>query len=197
MNKYQIIAFIGKASTGKDTIQQELCARYPDLFHSIVSCTTRPPRQGEENGKNYHFLTTSEFTQKVLNGEMLEATEFREWFYGTAIDSLSVDKINVGVFNPAGIEALLEDNRLNIKVYEVFAPDKQRLMRYLKREDNPNCAEMCRRFFADEKDFANLEFDVESISNDDGAKRDLLQYNQDFKNAVRAMWAELGNETPF
>lgn len=196
-NKYQVIALIGKAGAGKDSIQKATCEFHPLMFHSIVSCTTRPAREHEVDGIDYNFISLNEFTRKVLNGDMLEATEFRDWFYGTAIESLAIDKINIGVFNPAGVEALLEDPRLNVIVFEVNAPDKQRLMRYLNREEMPDCAEMCRRYFTDEKDFADLDFDRYQIDNWDGADLDLMsQFNSTY-SILEEMWCALGNDTLF
>ena len=155
-SKIKIIALFGKAGAGKDTIQQWIISRHN--LHGIVSCTTRPPRDYEENGVDYHFLSNEDFTRKVLNGTMLEATEFRGWFYGTPLDSLSLDKINVGVFNIAGIDALLEDTRLEVYPVIVYAPDKTRLIRQLMREESPDCEEICRRFQTDNKDFLQCDF---------------------------------------
>ena len=196
-NKYQVVALIGKAGAGKDSIQKATCELHPLMFHPIVSCTTRPAREGEIEGVDYHYITLNEFTRKVLNGDMLEATEFRDWFYGTTLESLSKDKINIGVFNPAGVEALLEDSRLDVIVFEVVAPDKQRLMRYLNREENPNCTEMCRRYFTDEKDFADLDFDRYQIDNWDGANLDLLTATNSCIDILAEMWQALGIDTEF
>ena len=196
-NKYQVVALIGKAGAGKDSIQKATCQLHPLMFHPIISCTTRPAREGEAEGVNYHFISLNEFTRKVLNGDMLEATEFRDWFYGTTLDSLSKDKINIGVFNPAGVEALLEDPRLDVIVFEVVAPDKQRLMRYLNREEAPDCAEMCRRYFTDEKDFSALDFDRYQIDNWDGADLDLLTASNSCLDTISEMWEALGVDTEF
>jgi len=196
-NKYQVVALIGKAGAGKDSIQKATCELHPLMFHPIVSCTTRPAREGEVEGVDYHFISLNEFTRKVLNGDMLEATEFRDWFYGTTLESLSKDKINIGVFNPAGVEALLEDSRLDVIVFEVTAPDKQRLMRYLNREEVPDCAEMCRRYFTDEKDFSALDFDRYQIDNWDGADLDLLTASNSCLDAISEMWEALGADTSF
>lgn len=195
--KYQVVALIGKAGAGKDSIQKATCELHPLMFHPIVSCTTRPAREGEVEGVNYHFISLNDFTRKVLNGDMLEATEFRDWFYGTTLNSLAKDKINIGVFNPAGVEALLEDSRLNVIVFEVNAPDKQRLMRYLNREEYPDCTEMCRRYFTDEKDFAELDFDRYQIDNWDGADLDLLAECNSCIEEFEAMWRALDVDTQF
>ena len=158
MQKIKIIALFGKSGAGKDTIQKWIMKHYPKSFNPIVSCTTRPMRQGETDGQDYFFLSNEEFAQKVLNLSMLEATEFRGWYYGTSIDQLDINRINIGVFNIAGIEALLEDSRLDIFPVWIYADDKVRLLRALNREEKPDCAEICRRFQTDEKDFAEMDF---------------------------------------
>jgi len=165
VKKIKIIALFGKSSAGKDTIQKWVVSKYPDI-KSITSCTTRPKRDYEQDDIDYHFLTTEQFTNKVLNGEMLEATEFRGWFYGTSIDSLDEDKLNIGSFNPAGIDAILKDPRLDVLPIYVSAPDKIRLLRSLQREKNPDCHEICRRFFADIEDFQIIDdFDYSVVYN--------------------------------
>lgn len=146
-----IIALAGKAGAGKDTILRYLCDNY--YVHEIVSCTTRPIRANEVDGVNYHFLTNEQFAEKVLNFEMLEATEFNGWFYGTDVKSLSDRKINVGVFNPAGIEAMSTIEGIKVIPIYVDVKDKTRLLRQLNREENPNVHEIIRRFKTDIEDF--------------------------------------------
>ena len=160
MDKIKVIALFGKSASGKDTLQKMLVKNYPNT-KGIVSCTTRPPREGEKDGVDYNFLSVEEFTKKVLDGTMLEATSFRDWFYGTPLESLDPSVINVGVFNIAGLEAILEDTRLDVYPVYVWADGKTRLLRSLWRESRPNCEEICRRYLADEKDFSELDEDFE------------------------------------
>ena len=157
--KIKIVALIGESSAGKDAVQNEIIKILDKKTHKIVSYTTRPKRDYEENGIHYHFLSNEDFTKEILNGNMLEATEFRNWFYGTSLKSLDFNKINIGVFNPAGVESLLADSRLDVLVIKIQVSDKTRLQRALKREQAPDCAEICRRFLTDKKDFLNIEFD--------------------------------------
>ena len=157
MEKIKILALFGKSASGKDSIQKWITTNYPQLTNKIVSCTTRPPRSGEQDGVDYFFLSDEEFAKKVLDGSMLEATSFREWFYGTALDQLDPDKINVGVFNITGVECILDDPRLDVVPVWIHASDRTRLRRSLDREDNPDCKEICRRFLADEKDFDEMD----------------------------------------
>ena len=155
--KIKILALFGKSASGKDSIQKWIVSNYPQLTNKIVSCTTRPPRSGEQDGVDYFFLSDEEFAKKVLDGSMLEATSFREWFYGTALDQLDPNKINVGVFNITGVECILDDPRLDVVPVWIHASDTVRLKRSLDREDNPDCKEICRRFLADEKDFDEMD----------------------------------------
>lgn len=152
---YKIIALFGEAGTGKDSIQNYLCQTYH--FNPIISYTTRPPRQGEIEGISYHFITDEEFLNKTLNGDMLEATSFNGWFYGTALSTLKEDIINIGVFNIEGIKILVENSQLEILPIKIETEDRLRITRQLYRENNPNCLEICRRFLADTKDFNNFK----------------------------------------
>lgn len=162
--KYKIYAFFGKSGAGKDTIQKWVvsnCYR----ANGIVSCTTRPKRDSEIEGIDYHYLSNEDFAKEVLNGNMLEATEFNDWFYGTRLSELKEDADNIGVFNIEGIECLLQDPRLEVIPIYVDVNDKIRLQRCLEREQNPNCHEICRRFLSDEKDFADIDFEYKIVNN--------------------------------
>ena len=151
--KIKVIAICGKSAAGKDTLLQEILKLNRPDVHEIISCTTRPPREGEVHGKNYYFLSNQDFADKIENGEMLEATVFRDWCYGTSLDSLRPDAINVGVFNVDGIDILYDNPNIDLYVIEVKASAKTRLIRSLNREENPDVDEIVRRYLADEKDF--------------------------------------------
>ena len=176
MNKIKVIAICGKSAAGKDTLLQEILKLNRPDIHEIISCTTRPPREGEVHGKNYYFLSNQDFADKIENGEMLEATVFRDWCYGTSLDSLRPDAINVGVFNIDGIDILYDNPNIDLYVIEVKASAKTRLIRSLNREENPDVDEIVRRYLADEKDFEyfygyNAIFDNEDVQDmSEGAK---------------------------
>ena len=97
---------------------------------------------------------------------MLEATEFRGWFYGTSLDALQEDKINIGVFNPAGIEILSADPRVDLVVYRITASPKTRLLRQLQREQNPDVEEIIRRYKTDQMDFLEADFEYIELKNE-------------------------------
>lgn len=162
---YKIVALIGEAGTGKDTLMQKILTDYPGKFNEIISCTTRPPREGEIDGVNYFFIDQEEFAYKVLNYEMLEATNFNDWFYGTSYDTLRSDVLNIGVFNPDGIRAIEGRSDIDLRVFRITCSDKIRLLRQLNREENPNVDEIVRRYKTDKEDFCDLEFTYYEIEN--------------------------------
>ena len=153
MNKYTIIAVMGQSGAGKDSFAKAFEKRFPSC-NPIITCTTRPIRDYEQNGVDYHFLTNDEFSQKLILNNMVEATVFNEWCYGTSFDHLLKDRINVGVFNPTAVEILKENRQINLITIYITASDKVRLLRQLNREENPDCDEIVRRYTADQKDFS-------------------------------------------
>lgn len=72
----------GPSGVGKGSVVAAARRARPDLELS-VSVTTRPPRAGEVNGVDYHFVTRREFKAMVQAGDMLEHAEFAGQFYGT------------------------------------------------------------------------------------------------------------------
>lgn len=151
----RIVALFGPSGCGKDTIKKSILDNNP-RWNNIIPCTTRPKREGEQADINYHFLTEEEFVREVLNGEMVEATNFNDWFYGTQMASLKDNVINIGIFNLNSLEILFETPDFAILPVFIAVSNKERLLRALEREECPNCTEICRRFLADEKDFSQL-----------------------------------------
>lgn len=161
MNKTIIVALFGAAGSGKDSIQKEIVKQSPNLFHEIISSTTRPPREYEQNGIDYIFITDKEAQANIEEGNYLEYAEFRGWTYGTLKFSLQNNKINIGVFNISGVKQLLQlpiEEYLIIPIH-VLCSDKERLLRQLNREEDPDCSEICRRFKTDEVDLAKGQID--------------------------------------
>ena len=72
---------------GKSTIARHLLEAREDVTYS-VSATTRPMRQGEENGRHYHFISRGEFERRVAAGAFLEWAEYSGELYGTLHDAV-------------------------------------------------------------------------------------------------------------
>ncbi|RAM49198.1 MAG: guanylate kinase [Hapalosiphonaceae cyanobacterium JJU2] len=78
----KLIVLTGPSGVGKGTLMRSLLGRHPELYYS-VSATTRSPRPGEIDGKDYYFISRSKFEQLVAEGEFLEWAEFAGNYYGT------------------------------------------------------------------------------------------------------------------
>lgn len=81
MKKGLLIVVSGPAGSGKGTVNQKLLES--DDYAFSVSATTRAPRPGEVNGKNYWYVSREEFEGRIARGEMLEYTEYCGNYYGT------------------------------------------------------------------------------------------------------------------
>jgi len=81
-NNSRLTVLSGPSGVGKSTVVAELRRRSPEIWIS-VSVTTRSPRPGEVNGREYYFVTRDEFDRMVSAGELLEWAEFAGNKYGT------------------------------------------------------------------------------------------------------------------
>ena len=81
MNNGKLIIISGPAGCGKSTVLKEVF-KLADYRYS-VSATTRKPRDGEIDGKDYYFITEADFLNKISSGEMLEYVEYSGNYYGT------------------------------------------------------------------------------------------------------------------
>ena len=85
-----LVVLSGPSGVGKGTIAKLLTERGD--FALSVSCTTRAPRRGEKNGREYFFIGKDEFENKIKSGGLLEYSEHFENFYGTPKDFV-LDKL--------------------------------------------------------------------------------------------------------
>jgi guanylate kinase len=82
MGKGLLIVIASPSGGGKTSVIQKFLARHPEMVHSI-SCTTRPIRPGEVNGKYYHYLDVKEFEDGIKAGHFVEWAKVHNNYYGT------------------------------------------------------------------------------------------------------------------
>lgn len=157
--KGKVFYIIGKSSSGKDTIYKRLVKE--TNLKPIVPYTTRPMREGESDGVEYHFVSSIE--EMKARGKIIESrsynTRLGEWIYATVDDGqIDLNKesyLTIGtIFSYIKVEGYLGDV---VPIY-IDVDDGIRLERALLKErnqKNPKYAEMCRRFLSDEKDFSS------------------------------------------
>ena len=160
----RIYYIMGKSATGKDTIYKEVLKQRPDL-KTIVMYTTRPIREGETDGVEYHFRTIPEMEEMRDSGKMIECriyqTVFGPWYYFTMDDEqfdLESDANYLMIGTLESYEKMLRYfGQDAIRPIYIEVPDGIRLQRAVARESTqkkPNYKETCRRYLADEDDFA-------------------------------------------
>lgn len=164
----KIYYMMGKSSSGKDTLYKEVLKALPKL-KTLVLYTTRPIREGEQEGIEYHFVTDEELERFEKAGKIIEErtydTVYGAWKYATIEDGqinlAAYDYLVIGTLESyAGMKKCYGVENL-VPIY-IEVEDGERLSRALSRErqqEQPKYEEMCRRFLADQKDFSeeNLE----------------------------------------
>ena len=89
-----LIVVSGASGTGKGTVCKKLLSELPNVHYSI-SATTRQPRQGEVDGREYYFISEDEFKQWIADGKFLEFAEVYGNFYGTPLTKIE-ERLNRG-----------------------------------------------------------------------------------------------------
>ncbi|WP_027327296.1 guanylate kinase [Helicobacter pametensis] len=79
-----VLILSGPSGSGKSTLCSAIMEHIPNVYFSISS-TTRKPREGEKNGKDYHFLSQEEFLREIEEGSFLEWAQVHTNYYGTSL----------------------------------------------------------------------------------------------------------------
>ncbi len=127
-----IIVLLGASGSGKSTIENELATHHG--FEKIISYTTRKPRNGEENGKDYFFIKNNTFAAMINTGALAEYDEYSQGrLYGT-LKSDYADGNKVVVLTPNGLRQLNQScHNDNIFTVLVNANLGTRIKRYIDR----------------------------------------------------------------
>ena len=160
MNK--VYCILGKSASGKSTIERLLEEKG---LKRLISFTTRPMRENERTGVDYNYITIQEFENLKSNGQLLECTEYRGWYYGINSSQIDMkdDRDYLAVIEPHGYRQIKE--KLGDKVIGIYITiqDKERILRALNREIKPDVDEVVRRFMSDKDLFKNIELEVDYI----------------------------------
>ncbi len=159
----KIFYIMGKSSSGKDTIYKKLSERMPEL-QRIVPYTTRPIRDGEQEGVEYHFVGEDRLREMQEAGRVIEVRAYNTkcgvWTYFTADDGqIDLEKKEYLVIGTLESFQALKKYFGEEKIVPIYieVDDGVRLSRALEREQRekePRYEEMCRRFLADSADFS-------------------------------------------
>lgn len=160
----KLFCVMGKSASGKDTIFKRLIGDESLGLHTVVPYTTRPVREGEREGVEYHFTDEAGYQALKAAGKIIEDRAYNTihglWRYFTADDGqIALDQGNFIVIGTLEAYRQMLDffgPEVMVPIY-VEVEDGLRLSRALARErqqKEPKYAEMCRRFIADCEDFS-------------------------------------------
>lgn len=142
-----LVILSGVSGAGKDTIKKEIIKRMKNVI-SLPSFTSREPREGEEEGIQYHFITKEQFKEKIKNEEFYEYDLHHENYYGTSKklmnEKIDSGKIIVKDIEVNGTENLIKKLGNDTKIVTIFLKvDKEELKnRLINRGDNLSEADM-------------------------------------------------------
>jgi len=160
----KIFYIMGKSSAGKDTVYRKLLGRKGNTLRKLVMYTTRPRRDGEQDGVEYFFVDDGRLEELERAGKVIELRSYQTfhgvWHYFTVLDEQidleHADYLVIGTLESyARMRAYFGGGKLVPLLLEV--EDGVRLQRALDRErlqEQPCYQELCRRFLADEADFS-------------------------------------------
>lgn len=158
-----LTVILGKTCSGKSTIVRKLCEKYN--YNKILTYTTRPKREHEKDGVDYHFIDDETFSRFRDLGKFSEYKSYNvaggyTWWYGSMLGDLDDNKDYLIILTPQGLRDVQSelDDFASIYIYTNRDTMKKRL---IKRGDDVN--EASRRMIRDNEDFNSVENEVNRI----------------------------------
>ena len=167
--KGKLFVISGPSGVGKGTLLLELLSRHPEISLS-VSATTRNPRPGEVNGKNYFFTSKDDFKQLIQNNELLEWAEFAGNYYGTYVKTVE-DTLSSGKDLAIEIEvqgAIQVKNKIKEAVLIfIMPPSVEELKQRLTGRNTETPEAIAKRLSIVESEFKSRDIFDFTVVNDD------------------------------
>lgn len=154
-----MILILGPSGSGKNTVLNKLIE---SGFQPCVTYTTRKPRKGEVDGKDYYFITKQEFLNLMEKGYFAEQTIYAGNYYGTPKAALNKDVVNI--VDPNGFNKLKLYSNFIVSVF-VETNESNRILRMVSRGDKPE--EIYQRLEVDNELFINISQEVDIVFNND------------------------------
>lgn len=192
----RLFYMIGKSSTGKDTIYREVISRTDLNLNPLVMYTTRPIRKGETDGKEYYFVDENVLNELEKEGRVIEKRAYHTihgiWTYFTVDDEHAdlnrKDYLAIGTLESYAQIRNYYGEKLVVPIY-IQVEDGLRLERALKREKQqsvPKYEELCRRFLADQADYAEEKLAKAGIDRRFSNDKDIMSCVEEVVAFIRA-----------
>lgn len=128
MKKHKRIILVGPSAAGKNFIREQFVNRG---FKSDVSYTSRTPREGEIDGKDYHFITSKEFQERIFDGLFYEWVKYGENYYGTG--RYEWEHSDIFIMETEGVKFIYPKDRPDCLIIYINTPFDTRLQRMRER----------------------------------------------------------------
>lgn len=157
-----MLVLTGPSASGKTEVSKILMEKYH--LKKLITYTTRPIREHETNGIDYHFISVPEFLKMQENNEFIETTFYNNNYYGSRKADISPEKL--AILDPNGVNQYYKVLENNIVSIFLDAPEEVRKERMIKRGDSLETIE--RRTLSDrdvfQKDtYLKLDFVVKNL----------------------------------
>lgn len=196
MNQGTLYLIAAPSGAGKTSLVKALLEKTPNLKVS-VSHTTRPPRVGEKDGVNYHFVSKTEFLQMLSDKVFLEHAQVFDNYYGTSLKWLT-EQLNTGtdVILEIDWQGAQQVRRLKPDTVSIFIlpPSRAALEQRLRYRGKDSEAVIAKRLRGAVEEMSHyIEFDYLVVNDDfDQALKDLqaIIQSQGLKQAAQAIKLE-------
>lgn len=176
-----MILIVGESASGKSTLQKMFIESNPK-YKKVVTYTTRPMREGEVNGVDYHFISQSSFDELIKRDFFVEHAKYRGWCYGTAKSDCKGEDV-IAVLTPSGMRTL---KRLGFDIVSVYlyVDRRSRLISSLVRGDDID--ESYRRNLSDVGQFDGVIDEVDYAIDNTGFHMNPNQVLECLKKILKA-----------
>jgi len=170
-----MIAIVGESASGKTTLVENLCHANPG-YHKVVTYTTRPMRDGEQDGVDYIFISDDTFNEMIEKDKFVEHANYRGWQYGIPKEEC-IDDYAVAIVTPTGLRSLKREGFDVTSIY-LYVDRRSRLINLLCRGDD--IEEAYRRNLSDVGMFDGIENEVDAVIENE-------KYHMDEKQVLRCL----------
>lgn len=166
----KIFVLVGKSASGKSSMAKDICEVL--YIPQIISCTSRPPRENEVNGIDYHFIKYEDFDS--IN--FIAVENYKRWKYGVRKSDVEFPKNCIVVLTPSGFREFKE--KWGDRVVGIYLMSKtiDRVERSMGRDsvNKETMTEMVRRLRTDDEDFYEFEFEADYLVVNKGKYENVL-----------------------
>ena len=152
-----MIVIVGESACGKTSVANYLAEHYG--YKKIITYTTRSPREGEQDGVDYYYVSNERFETLKIQNFFAETAIYNNWNYGSAREDYTQD--SVIILTPKGLRAIRNSGIKNIFSVYIHVPRRDRLIKCLNRGDD--IEEAYRRSLSDVGQFDGIKDEVDLV----------------------------------